>query len=82
MFFLGDIALVLELFAFCVALAFLHHASKENSALLRVAGIILLVGSLALGVCTWMGVSKRRAFLEKAEVQQMTKQDKPHKVQD
>ncbi len=63
MFFLGDIALMLELFGFCLALVFLGKAAKEGG-LMRAAGIILLIGSLFLGFCTTMAVSKRRGFLE------------------
>ncbi len=62
MFFLGDIALMLELFGFCVALVLLHQAAKENGGLVRVAGIILLIGSVVLALCTSMGVYKRRTM--------------------
>ncbi|MBS0656025.1 MAG: hypothetical protein JSR46_09625, partial [Verrucomicrobia bacterium] len=65
MFFLGDIAFMLELFGFCIALMFLHHAKKEGSGLARAAGVILLIGSVILALCTTMGVSARRAYFEK-----------------
>ncbi len=77
MFFLGDIALMLELFGFCFSLVLLHKASRgccghdetrrENNGhgLVRAAGVILLIGSLVLAGCTSMGIYKRRAFINK-----------------
>lgn len=64
MFFLGDIALMLELFGFCIALVLLHQAKKDNG-LVRAAGIILLIGSLFLAIMTSCGMYKKRAFIEK-----------------
>src|SRR5262249_40811532 len=63
MFFLGDIALMLELFGVCLALVYINKA-REAGGLVRAAGIILLIGSLLLGFCTMMAVSKRRGFIE------------------
>lgn len=70
MFFLGDIALMLELFGFCIALVLL---SKKEGGLVRAAGVILLIGSIVLALCTSMGVYKRRAFIEK-EFKEMKKE--------
>ena len=61
MFFLGDIALMLELFGFCVALVLLHQSRQENG-LVRAAGVILLIGSVVLALCTSMSVYKRRTM--------------------
>lgn len=72
MFFLGDIAFMLELFGFCLALVLLHQAKKENG-LVRAAGVILLIGSIVLGLCTSMGVYKRRMYMEKKYMKCMTK---------
>jgi hypothetical protein len=77
MFFLGDIAFMLELFGFCLALVLLHQAKKEDG-LVRAAGIILLIGSIVLALCTSMGVYKRRAFIEK-EYMEHTKQERLEK---
>jgi hypothetical protein len=68
MFFLGDIAFMLELFGLCFALVLL---AKKEGGLVRTAGVILLIGSIVLAVCTSMGVSKRRAFLEKEYMEHM-----------
>ncbi len=73
MFFLGDIALMLELFGFCIALVFLARARTEGGAV-RAAGIILLIGSLLLAFCTSWGVYKRRAYIEK---EMMNKHEMP-----
>lgn len=64
MFFLADIALILELFGFCLALVLIHQGSKEGG-LVRSAGVILLIGSIFLAACTSMSVYKKRGFLEK-----------------
>ena len=69
MFFLADIAFMLELFGFCLALHFLHQGAKEGG-LVRTAGVILLIGSIVLGLCTASGVYARRALIEK-EVMKM-----------
>ena len=63
MFFLGDIALMLELLSFCLALVFLHYARVQNNGMVRTAAVILLIGSLILGACTSMAIYKRRALL-------------------
>ncbi len=76
MFFLGDIALMLELFGFCIALVLINRGKNEGG-LVRAAGIILLIGSLVLGLCTSMGVSKRRGFIEKEMKENMMKKDRP-----
>ncbi len=64
-FFLGDIALMLELFGFVFGLVLLHKGSKEGG-LVRAAGVILLIGSIFLAVCTGMGAYKMRCgkFME------------------
>ena len=72
MFFLADIAFMFELFGFCLALVFLHRAKTEGG-LVRAAGIILLIGSLVLGLWTAMGVNKRRAFFEKVKHEKQVK---------
>ncbi len=65
MFFLADIAFMLELFGFCMALMLIHRA-KEAGGLVRTAGILLLIGSVLLAGSTFMGVKVRRAACEKA----------------
>ena len=50
--FLGDIGSVLELFAIAGGLVLLHVASKESARLLKAAGVVLVVGGIAAGVCT------------------------------
>ncbi len=80
MFFLGDIALMLELFGFCIALVLLHKANhdchgetrRESAGLIRAAGTILLIGSLILAGCTSMGIYKRRAFMNKEMMKDST----------
>ena len=62
--FLGEIAFMLELFGFCIGLILLHKAASEGG-LVRAAGIILLIGSIFLGLCTLTGAYERRAFIEK-----------------
>ena len=78
MFFLGDIAFMLELFGFCIALVLLHQAKKENG-LVRAAGVILLVGSIVLAICTSMGVSARRSFFDKEYMEHMKQERLEHK---
>lgn len=73
MFFLGDIALMLELFGFCLALVLLHRGTSEGG-LVRAAGVILLIGSIVLILCTGMGMYKRRAFLDKENLEHMMKE--------
>ncbi len=75
MFFLADIAFMLELFGFCLALLFLHQGKKEGG-LVRVAGVLLLIGSIVLGLCTSMGVYARRALIEKEIVKMETEMKK------
>lgn len=51
--FLGDIAGMLELFAIAGGLVLLHRAFKEPPArLLKVAGAVLVIGGIAVGLCT------------------------------
>lgn len=51
--FLADIAGMLELFAIAAGLALLHRAAKDGSArLLKIAGWVLVVGGIAVGLCT------------------------------
>ncbi|MCB9540058.1 MAG: hypothetical protein H6704_27915 [Myxococcales bacterium] len=51
--FLGDVAGMLELFAIAAGLVLLHEASKEPAAkLLKAAGLVLVVGGIAVGLCT------------------------------
>jgi hypothetical protein len=64
MFFLADIAFMWELFGFCIGLAFLGRARTEGG-LARAAGVILIIGSLALALCTAMGVNKRKGWFDK-----------------
>ncbi len=78
MFFLGDIAFMLELFGFCMALVLLHQSRKEGG-LVRAAGIILLLGSLLFGFCTAMGVYARRTLIEKECMEMMKHQDKTNR---
>jgi hypothetical protein len=61
--FLGDIAGMLEIFAIALGLVLLHRASKEAPArLLKAAGWVLIVGGIAVGVCTsWYWVSYQAA---------------------
>jgi hypothetical protein len=75
MFFLADIAFMWELIGFCMSLILLHKAKNEGG-LIRAAGIVLLVGSLALALCTAMGVSKKRAFMQKERAEWMMKHEK------
>ena len=58
--FLGDIAFMIELFGFAFGLILLHHAKKDGK-LLRVAGIVMIVGSILFAICTGMGVYKMRS---------------------
>lgn len=57
---LGDVALVLQLIAFCFGLVLLHHAKKEGG-LVRAAAIVLIVGSILLAASTCTGMCKVRA---------------------
>jgi hypothetical protein len=51
--FFADMAGVLELFAIAAGFVLLHRAGKEAPArLLRVAGFVLVIGGIAIGLCT------------------------------
>lgn len=50
--FLADIAGMLEVFAVAGGLVLLHRARKESAGLLKAAGLVLVVGGVAVGLCT------------------------------
>lgn len=60
MFFIADIALMLELMGFVFGLVLLYHAKKADG-LVRAAGIIMIVGSIIIGIWTCMGIYKIRS---------------------
>jgi len=64
--FLADIAGMLEIFAIAAGLVLLHRARSEAaSGLLRAAGAVLVVGGLAVGLCTtwyWFTYRARGEF--------------------
>lgn len=64
--FLADIAGMLELFAIAAGLVLLHRAAKDGPAkLLKAAGWVLVVGGVAVGLCTtyyWFKYQSRGEF--------------------
>ena len=64
--FLSDIAGMLEIFAVAAGLLLLHRASKEAPArLMKVAAVVLLLGGVAVGLCTasyWFKYQKAGMF--------------------
>jgi hypothetical protein len=64
--FLADIAGMLEIIAIAAGLVLLHVSfTRPPAALLKAAGVLLLVGGLAVGACTtwyWLGYHRDGAF--------------------
>lgn len=50
--FLGDIAGMLEIFAIAAGLVLLHKAGEQSAKLLKLAGVVLIVGGIGVGLCT------------------------------
>lgn len=64
--FLGDIAGILEIVAIAAGFVLLHRARKEAPArLLQVGGWVLVIGGIAVGLCTtyfWFVYQSQGAF--------------------
>ena len=64
--FLGDIAGMMEIFAVALVLVLLHRAAGQPKAmLLKVAGAVLVVGGIGVGLCTtwyWLEYRADGAF--------------------
>jgi hypothetical protein len=61
--FLADIAGMLEIFAIAAGLVLLHRAYKDPPAkLLKAAGLVLVIGGIAVGLCTsWYWIKYQAA---------------------
>jgi len=71
---LSDIAGVLELAGVAAGLFLLHRAAKEGATLLRAAGLVLVIGSALLGLCTgyyWFSYRAAGAFDAERQVSMM-----------
>jgi hypothetical protein len=69
--FLGDIAGMLEILTFGLGLVVLHHAQAQQSTLLKLAALVMLVGSLGSGICTtyyWVDYQQAGVFSSDAQL--------------
>lgn len=63
--FLGDIAGILEIITVAAGLMILHRGRTDGAGLVKLAGVVLIVGGLGSGLCTgyyWVKYQQSGAF--------------------